>query len=117
MKPPEEEDPLSPNIEFTAAELRAFQREWRSAIVVEVLGQSFPYPMIAKHLNMVWAKQGSIQITNRSKGFYFVRFTSKLDYEHALNGGPWMIGDHYLAVQKWKKASTLTWRSNPLSCG
>ncbi|CAL1354022.1 unnamed protein product [Linum trigynum] len=117
----EEEDPLSPNIEFTAAELRAFRREWRSAIVVKVLGRSFPYPVIAKRLNMIWAKQGSIQITNRSKGFYFFRFTSKLDYEHALNGGPWMIGDHYLAVQKWKKSfnpnmeikSTLVWLRLP----
>ncbi|CAL1414522.1 unnamed protein product [Linum trigynum] len=111
--PVEEEDPRCPTICFTKGELRSYRREWRSA-----LGRSFPYPVIAKRLNMLWARNGPIQVTNRANGFLFVRFSQKIDYEYALTGGPWMLGDHYLTTQKWKMgfnprtctvSSTLVW--------
>ncbi|CAI0434844.1 unnamed protein product [Linum tenue] len=116
--PVDEEDPRCPTICFTKGELRSYRREWRSAIVVKALGRSFPYPVIARRLNMLWAKNGPIQVTNRANRFLFVRFAHKIDYEHALTGGPWMLGDHYLTTQKWKKgfnprtctvSSTLVW--------
>ncbi|CAL1410590.1 unnamed protein product [Linum trigynum] len=73
---------------------------------------------MAKRLNMLWARNDTIQITNRTNGYYFIRFTNKLEYEATLTGGPWLIGDHYITTQKWKKsfnpktckiASTLAW--------
>ncbi|CAL1381667.1 unnamed protein product [Linum trigynum] len=90
----EDENPLCPTISFSSFEWHKYRREWRSAIVVKVLGRSFPYPVIARRLNMLWARTGIIQVTNRRYGYYFVIFTTKADYEHALTGGPWMIGDH-----------------------
>ncbi|CAI0425549.1 unnamed protein product [Linum tenue] len=47
-----------------------------------------------------------------------VRFTSRIHYERALTGGPWMMGDNYLTVHMWDKhfrpynheiSSTLVW--------
>ncbi|CAL1393638.1 unnamed protein product [Linum trigynum] len=98
-----EEDPRCPTIYFSPEEWHNYRREWRSALMVKVLGRSYPYPIMAKRLNMLWARNRTIQITNRPNGFFFVRFTSKLDYELALTGGPWLIGDNYITIQKWKK--------------
>lgn len=33
--------------------------------------------------------------------FYIISLVHKLDYERALFGGPWIISNHYLTVQKW----------------
>ncbi|CAL1399674.1 unnamed protein product [Linum trigynum] len=86
------------------------------------LGCSFPYPVVARRLNMLWAKTGIIQVTNRGYGYYFIRFTNKLDYEHALTGGPWMLGDHYITTRPWRKGfnprtntiqSTMVWIQLP----
>ncbi|CAI0403560.1 unnamed protein product, partial [Linum tenue] len=50
--------------------------------------------------------------------YYIVRFTSGIDYERAVTGGPWLLGDHYLTVHTWNKhfnpyeheiSSTLVW--------
>ncbi|CAL1393285.1 unnamed protein product [Linum trigynum] len=109
------EDPLCPTIPFSTAEMRGYRREWRSALIVKVMGRTFQYPIMAKRLNMLWARNVPIQITNKSNGYYFVRLTRKEDYERALTGGPWMIGDHYLTMQKGFKSqacridSTLVW--------
>ncbi|CAL1401631.1 unnamed protein product [Linum trigynum] len=95
-----------------------FRRQWRSALIVKVLGSTYPYPVLAKRLESLWAKDGTLQSNSISWGFYVVRFTHQLDYERAAAGGPWMIGDHYLTVRPWRKgfdpkdvevASTLVW--------
>ncbi|CAI0467357.1 unnamed protein product [Linum tenue] len=95
-----------------------YQRPWRSALVVKLLGRSTSYTVLWNRLNVMWAKTGGIQVTNARNGFYLVRFTSGNDFERALTGGPWMIGDHYLTVHLWDKdfdrystqiSTTLVW--------
>ncbi|CAL1410581.1 unnamed protein product [Linum trigynum] len=103
MGVPEDDDPLSPTIPFSTAELKSYRGEWRSALIIKVLWCMFPYPVLSRRLNMLWAKTRTLQIANKSHGYYFVCFTSKADYDMALTGGPWMIGDHYLTTQKWRK--------------
>ncbi|CAL1379395.1 unnamed protein product [Linum trigynum] len=111
-------DPKCPSIEYTLAEERMFCREWRSALVVMVLGRSLSYTLIAKKLNGIWAKAGPIQVTSAKNGYFLVRFTKGVDYERAITGGPWMVGDNYLTVHPWTQdfnpynheiSSTLVW--------
>ncbi|CAI0424058.1 unnamed protein product [Linum tenue] len=114
----EEDDPLCPPIPFSAAEERQYFRPWRSALVVKVLGRSTSCTSISKRLNSIWAKAGGIQVRSAKKGYFLVRFTSGIDYERALTGGPWMMGENYLMVHMWDRhfnpyeheiSSTLVW--------
>ncbi|CAN0903024.1 hypothetical protein LINGRAHAP2_LOCUS22333 [Linum grandiflorum] len=89
----EEEDPLCPLIEFTAAEKAAFRREWRSALIVKGLGRKVSYLPLARRLNYLWEKHGALQITDMQNGCFFVRFREKEDYETAMTGGLWLLGD------------------------
>ncbi|CAL1370145.1 unnamed protein product [Linum trigynum] len=113
-----EGDPKCPAIHYTAAEERMFCRQWRSALVVKALGRTVSYTMMLKRLQSIWEKAGSIQVTSVKKGYFLVRFTSGIDYERALTGGPWLVGDNYLTVHPWTKdfnpyeheiSSTLVW--------
>ncbi|CAN0912775.1 hypothetical protein LINGRAHAP2_LOCUS27546 [Linum grandiflorum] len=70
----EEEDPLCPQIFFTAAEKASFRRPCRSALVVKGLGRNVPYLPLARRLNFLWAKHGNIQISDLKNGCYLVRF-------------------------------------------
>ncbi|CAL1356026.1 unnamed protein product [Linum trigynum] len=103
-------------------EEQRWRREWRSALIVKVLGRSFPFPVISKRLESLWAKCGVLQISSLSYGFYAVRFTSQMDYERAAAGGPWMIGEHYITIRPWRRnfnpklaevASTMVWAKLP----
>lgn len=40
-------------------------------------------------------------MTDLGDHFYVVRMSNEDDYEKVLFGGPWLILDHYLTVQKW----------------
>ncbi|CAL1371131.1 unnamed protein product [Linum trigynum] len=113
-----EGDPKCPPVYFTSAEERMFIREWRSALVVKALGRSVSYTLMAKRLNSLWARAGTIQVTSAKKGYFLVCFTSGVDYERAVTGGPWMVGDNYLTVHQWTEdfnpyeheiSSTLVW--------
>ncbi|CAN1238584.1 hypothetical protein LINGRAPRIM_LOCUS2138 [Linum grandiflorum] len=99
----DEDDPLCPAIRFTAAEKISLRREWRSASVIKGFDQRVPYLPLACRLNFLWAKQGDIQIFDLSNSCYLVRFREKTDYEIAITGGPWMLGDTYLTVHRWHK--------------
>ncbi|KAJ6932690.1 hypothetical protein NC651_008198 [Populus alba x Populus x berolinensis] len=38
---------------------------------------------------------------NVGSGFFMVKFDLADDRVNVINGGPWMIFDHYLAVRNW----------------
>ncbi|CAN0905673.1 hypothetical protein LINGRAHAP2_LOCUS23805 [Linum grandiflorum] len=99
----EDDDPLCPQICFTAAEKNSFRRAWRSALVVNGLGRNVPYIPLERRLNAIWARNGQIQISDLKNGCYLVRFRCQEDYEWAINGGPWLLGDTYLTVHRWFK--------------
>ncbi|XP_028761945.1 uncharacterized protein LOC114720467 [Neltuma alba] len=46
---------------------------------------------------------GDVTTIDVGSGFFVVQFTHKEDYNAALTGGPWLLYDHYLAVQPSKQ--------------
>ncbi|CAN0837800.1 hypothetical protein LINGRAHAP2_LOCUS1904 [Linum grandiflorum] len=102
----EDDEPLCPKVCFTAVEKERFRHPWWSALVVKGLGRNVPYLPLASQLNLLWAKHGNIQISDLKNGCYLIRFHSKEDYEWAITGGPWMLGDTYLTVHCWFKGLT-----------
>ncbi|CAL1377259.1 unnamed protein product [Linum trigynum] len=37
------------------------------------------------------------------QGFYSAQFGTEHDYERALNGGPWIIEEHYVLTRMWRR--------------
>ncbi|CAN0838541.1 hypothetical protein LINGRAHAP2_LOCUS2209, partial [Linum grandiflorum] len=61
------------------------------------------YIALARRLNFLWTKNGPLQISNLRNGCFLVRFKNKEDYEWAISGGPWKLGETYLTVHHWFK--------------
>ena len=43
-----------------------------------------------------------LDCVNLGKDFFFIRFSSNEDYDKVLKGGPWFVGDHFLAIKQWE---------------
>ncbi|CAN1193774.1 hypothetical protein LINPERHAP2_LOCUS42168 [Linum perenne] len=57
---------------------------------------------MSREIPQLWAKKGRIQVSDVGWGYYVVKFETICDYEHAMFGGPWMVGDHYVVIQDWR---------------
>ncbi|CAN1787302.1 hypothetical protein LINPERHAP1_LOCUS17586 [Linum perenne] len=70
-----------------------------------------------RRLEYLWAKSGSIQVSDLANNFFLVRFASQEDYSLAAFKGPWKVYDYYISVSQWSPSfdeeapikSILTW--------
>ncbi|CAN1810420.1 hypothetical protein LINPERHAP1_LOCUS25900 [Linum perenne] len=110
-------NPKCPKIPFTDDEIKSFYKPWSKALVVKVLEKSFSFLATKRRLEYLWAKSGSIQVSDLANNFYLVRFASQEDYSLAAFKGPWKIYDYYFSVSQWSPSfdeeapiqSILTW--------
>lgn len=90
-------------IKVSDEEMLKWSEQWQKTLIVNVLGKKVNYRALEFKLNRDWARDGKIKIIDMPRGFYAVQFEKDSDYEHALFQGPWMIADHYILVQTWRR--------------
>lgn len=71
-------------------------------MVIKVLGKTCSFRLLEKRLSELWTEGDKLDIIDLEGGFYAVRFYRKEHYDTAIQGGPWLIQGHYIAVKKWK---------------
>ncbi|CAN1142686.1 Transposon TX1 uncharacterized 149 kDa protein [Linum perenne] len=91
MQDDEQSNPRCPRVSFSKDEIRSFYKPWSKALVVRVLERNFSFITIKRRLESLWAKSGSIQVTDAPNAFFLVRFSDQDDYKRAAFGGPWKI--------------------------
>lgn len=113
-----EEGPGKVVVEISAEECKRLWRPWSRALVVKLLGRSISFRVLSQRLTDIWSLNYRIDIIDLEDGYYVIRFYSKEDYTHVLEGGPWTIQGHYLTVSKFKPgfhpstaniSSTMVW--------
>ncbi|XP_057416051.1 uncharacterized protein LOC130710717 [Lotus japonicus] len=109
---------LLPKIVTEASVVEEMSAPWKEALVVTLLGKSLGYRTMKLKLGNIWRLAGDFDMIDVGNGFYMIKFDRKEDREHVINGGPWMVFDHYLAVSTWspkfispatKVTRTLAW--------
>ncbi|CAN1147629.1 hypothetical protein LINPERHAP2_LOCUS15981 [Linum perenne] len=51
---------------------------------------------MSRKLPQLWAKKGSLQVSDVGWGYYVVKFETVSDYQRAMFVGPWMVGDQII---------------------
>jgi len=74
---------------------------WKDALVVKLLGKSLGYNTMKNKLENVWKLTGGFELMNVGNSYYMVKFDGVEDKNKVINGGPWIIYDHILAVSQW----------------
>lgn len=92
-----------PEILVSDEELKKWCTSWNRTLIVNVLGKKVNYRALENKLNRDWARAGKIKIIDMPRGYYAVQFEKDADYANALCEGPWMVADHYILVQRWRR--------------
>lgn len=50
----------------------------------------------------MWRIQGEPLLIDLGNDFFIVKLGTRDEYEQALMEGPWVIGDNYLHIQRWR---------------
>ncbi|XP_057431631.1 uncharacterized protein LOC130724424 [Lotus japonicus] len=91
---------------------------WQDALVVGLLGKRLGFRTMKIKLSNMWRLTGDFELLDVDNGFFLVKFDQEEDKKKVMDGGPWMIFYHYLAVATWNRSficpvaqikSTLAW--------
>ncbi|CAN1182375.1 hypothetical protein LINPERHAP2_LOCUS35931 [Linum perenne] len=78
------------------------RRKFENAVIINSLGKSFPFAFMSRKIQQIWAKKGAVSVSDVGWGFFVVKFQTIEDFDRAMFGGPWMVGDHYVVIQNWR---------------
>ena len=74
---------------------------WEDALVVKLLGKDVGFLTMRDRLKKLWQPSGGFDIIDLGFGFFLIKFDNGDDRGKAVEGGPWMMFDHYLLIRPW----------------
>lgn len=93
---------FGPKVEISKEKYVSLFVKWRGALIIKLLGKTISYRVLDQRIHDLWNLDKGYELTDLEEGFFIVRFFSRPDYLHVLEGGPWIILGHYLMVSKWR---------------
>ena len=75
---------------------------WSKALIVKVYGRTVGFNYLTFKINALWKPMAKLDCVNLGNDFFFIRFSSNEDYDKVLKGGPWFVGEHFLAIKQWE---------------
>ncbi|XP_020232532.1 uncharacterized protein LOC109812970 [Cajanus cajan] len=111
-------DRLLPKFNIVQPTFEQLCLPWKECLVIKILGKNIGYLTMRDRLHTLWKLQGGFELIDISQGYFMVKFDLAADTEKVMQGGPWMLFDHYLIVRPWspefvaadaKVDSTLVW--------
>ncbi|XP_028797046.1 uncharacterized protein LOC114752466 [Neltuma alba] len=91
-----------PQIEFLEEEKRRLAKKWENTLIIKLLGGSTGFMQLQRKVQLMWGKAGKVELNVIGNGYMTATFQDLDDYYLALEGGSWLIQNHYLTVQTWK---------------
>lgn len=73
----------------------------KHALIVKQLGKPLGFNAMKAKLSSTWKLLGGFDLMDIGNGYFMVIFELDDDRNRVINGGPWMIYDHYLTVRTW----------------
>ncbi|PNX77430.1 hypothetical protein L195_g033397 [Trifolium pratense] len=90
-------------VHFNDSVFEGLDAPWKDALVVKLLGKNIGFHLMKERLQKIWRLNAGFDIMNIGNGFFMVKLDSIGDRTRIMDGGPWMIYDHYLTVQCWSQ--------------
>ncbi|KAJ7969350.1 reverse transcriptase [Quillaja saponaria] len=89
-------------IRLTMEEKRRLRLPWRHSLIIKLLGKRIRYNFFCKKLYQIWKPIGVLKVIDIGNHFFLIRFSKKEDMEVVVQGGPWLVLDHYLTLRCWR---------------
>ena len=109
----EEENEQDGNIRigFPKEEKIRMRAPWQKALIIKTFGKRMVFSFLLERVRKMWNPSGGMDCIDLGYDYYLVKFELVEDVDSILTGGPWFIGQHFLAIKQWEpgfKASTAT---------
>lgn len=101
----EKDNPLLPKVLVADSVVNKFRVPWDDALIVKLMGKNLGYALMKSKLNSLWKPTCDMDMMDLGHGFYMVKLDDENDRVKAIEGGPWMIFYHCLAVRRWTPES------------
>ncbi|KAL0012016.1 hypothetical protein SO802_007124 [Lithocarpus litseifolius] len=85
---------------------------WGQAIIVKTFGRNVGFLYLSSRLRSMWKPVGRMDIIDLECDFFLIKFDLKSDLDDVLKGGPWFVGQHFLAIRQWE----LEFNASKASC-
>lgn len=78
------------------------RRPWWNILFIKLVSRPIGYHYLWRQLQSMRRTQSEPLLISLGNDFFIVKLGGCTEYERALTEGPWLIGDNYLHVQRWK---------------
>ncbi|GAV91091.1 DUF4283 domain-containing protein [Cephalotus follicularis] len=92
--------PNKPEVLITRQQKKELRGPWRKTLIVKLQGKTIGQDLLTGLMKKVWRTMGDFEVLELGNGFSLVKFESLEDCSNVLTGGPRMIFNHYLTVQR-----------------
>lgn len=102
---------MGPKLELSKEKYISLFKPWRGALFIKLLGKSVSFRVMQQRTTSLWNLPKGCELIDLEGGYYVVRFFSREDYFHVLEGGPrlfWciilqspnggIISDHHFSI-------------------
>ncbi|KAJ4828716.1 hypothetical protein Tsubulata_033109 [Turnera subulata] len=93
--------PEGPVVKLSDRYRSMLHKRWANTLIVKLWGRNIGFRALCNKLPNLWKLKENVRVVDLERNFYFVRFSNRQDYLHALTDGPWIVFDHYLTVEPW----------------
>ncbi|KAF7824606.1 Zinc finger, CCHC-type [Senna tora] len=94
-------NPALPNVIIDDSILKELSKVWENTIIIKVLGRDVGYKYLLNRVKTLWKLKDSFEMIDVGRGYYHISFNLEEDMCLVMEGGPWVILDHYLILRKW----------------
>ena len=98
-------------IGFTKEEKARMRASWQKALIIKTFGRRTAFSFLIERVRKMWNLCRGMDCIDLGYDYFLVKFELPEDVDSILSGGPWFIGQHFLAIRQWEpefKASTAT---------
>lgn len=89
-----------PIVHITKKDHKQLSTPWINCLIVKLLGKNMSRTLLKEQICRIWKLQGNMTMSDLGNHYYIDSFSNDQDYERVEFGGPWIISDYYLAIQK-----------------
>ncbi|XP_071704187.1 uncharacterized protein [Rutidosis leptorrhynchoides] len=80
---------------------------YSNTLVGYFLGNRLPFPVVQQYVKNTWSRFGLEKVMMNGKGIFFFKFASEQGLISVLEGGPWMIRNAPIILNKWSPRHVL----------
>jgi hypothetical protein len=89
-------------IGLSREEKQRIRAPWALSIIVKTFGRNVGFMFLSSKVRALWNPLGKMDCIDIGHDYFLLKFELQSDLDNVLKGGPWFVGQHFLAIRQWE---------------